>query len=84
MAQIQPVTFPIIGDATELEVTLLPFTTAATTAGVYYRLKTAEGKDCLTGNYYMTEQEFSAWGQDNSYVDDLVANAIGVTIVPEN
>jgi len=84
MAQIQPITFPILGDATELEVTILPFTTAATTAGTYYRLKTAEGKDCLVGNYTLTEDEFAAWGQDNSYVDDIIAGVIGVTIVPQN
>jgi hypothetical protein len=31
----------------------------------------------------MTEQEFADWGQDNSYVDDIVAAFLGVTIVAE-
>lgn len=83
MAQIQPVTFPIVGDATKLEVTMLPFTTSATTAGTFYTLTTDDGKTCLSGNYYMTEQEFADWGQDNSYVDDIVAAELGVTIVAD-
>jgi hypothetical protein len=83
MAQIQPVTFPIVGDATKLEVTILPFSTSATTAGTYYTLATEDGKTCLADNYYLTEEEFAAWGQDNSYIDDIVAAKIGVTIVAE-
>ncbi len=81
MAQIQPITFPIVGDATKLEVTILPFSTSATTAGTFYRLTTDDGKDCLTGNYYMTEEEYAAWGQDNSIVDQYIASSIGVTII---
>lgn len=84
MAQIQPVTFPIIGDAIELKVTVLPFETSASTTDTYYRLTTAEGKDCLVGNYTLTESEFAAWGQDNSYIDGIIAGVIGVTIVPNN
>jgi hypothetical protein len=30
----------------------------------------------------MTEDQFAAWGQDNSVVDGYVAQAIGVVIVP--
>jgi hypothetical protein len=84
MAQIQPLTFPIVGDATRLEVTMQAFKTSATTTDTYYRLTTEDGKDCLTGNYTLTDAEFTAWGQDNSYIDDIIANVIGVTIVPEN
>lgn len=83
MASIQPVVFPIVGTATKLEVTLLPFKTDATTATTYYQLLTDEGKDCVSGNYTMTPEEFAQWGVDNSYVDDIVAANIGVTIIAE-
>jgi len=83
MAQIQPVTFPIVGDATKLEVTILPFTTSATNATTYYTLTTEEGKTCLAGNYQLTDEEFADWGVDNSYIDDIVAAFLGVTIVAE-
>jgi hypothetical protein len=29
----------------------------------------------------MTEEQFAAWGQDNSVVNEYVADAIGVVIV---
>lgn len=83
MAQIQPVVFPIVGTATKLEVTLLPFKTDAITATTYYQLLTEEGKECIVGNYAMTPEEFAAWGVDNSYVDDIVASHIGVVIIGE-
>lgn len=81
MAQIQPVVFPIVGTATKLEVMVMNFKTNATTAGTYYQLLTEEGNECLSGNYTMTPEEFAAWGQDNSVVDDYVAAYLGVTIV---
>ena len=31
----------------------------------------------------MTPEQFAIWGQDNSVVDDYVAEAIGVTIITE-
>lgn len=33
------------------------------------------------GNYTLTEAEFAAWGEDNTWVETCVANAIGVTIL---
>lgn len=83
MAQIQPVTFPIVGEAVTLEVTIAAFKTDATTAGTYYELKKADGTNCIVGNYQMTEAQFAAWGQDNSVIDDYVADFLGLTIVSE-
>lgn len=81
MANIQPVTFPIIGDAVTLSVLVLNFPTSANTCTTFYELLTVDNKSCLQGNYTLTEQEFSNWGQDNSYIDDIIANQIGVTII---
>lgn len=81
MAQIQPITFPIIGTATQLNVLVLNFATDATTCTTYYQLMTEDGKQCAQGNYTLTESEFTAWGDDNSYIDNIIANQIGVTIV---
>lgn len=81
MANIQPITFPIIGDATTLNVLVLNFATDATTCTTYYQLMTDEGKKCAEGNYTLTEEEFTDWGEDNAYIDNLIANHIGVTII---
>lgn len=82
MVNIQPVTFPIVGTATKLSVTVLGFATDALTANTYYRLLTDTGKQCLQGNYELTKQEFATWGIDNSYLDTIVAKHLNVTIVP--
>lgn len=82
MAKIQPITFPLnAGTATEMSVLILNFETSATTCTTYYELKTDEGKVLSNGNYTLTEEEFSEWGNDNTWVEQCVANAIGVTIL---
>lgn len=81
MAAIQPVVFPILGTATQLSVLILNFPTDAVTCTTYYQLLTDDGKQCAQGNYTMTEAEFAAWGDDNAYIDNLIANYIGVTII---
>jgi len=82
MAKIQPIVFPLnAGTATELSVLILQHTTDAVTCGTYYELKTDEGKVLQKDNYYLTEDEFAAWGTDNEWVAECVAKAIGVTIL---
>jgi hypothetical protein len=44
-------------------------------------LLTADGLQLSQGNYTLTEEEFAAWGQDNNYVNQVVAAAIGVTLI---
>ncbi len=86
MAKIQPVIFPLnAGTATEMSVLILNFETSATTCTTYYELKSeateeVAAKVLSNGNYTLTEGEFAAWGEDNSWVETCVANAIGVTI----
>ena len=87
MAKIQPIKFPLNqGTATEMSVLILNFQTDATTCTTYYELKSeateeTPSKVLSNGNYTLTEEEFAAWGFDNEYVAECVANAIGVTII---
>lgn len=81
MIQIQPITFPIKGTATQMSVLVLNFETNATTATTYWQLFTEDNTQVLDGNYTMTEEQFAAWGQDNNVVNEYVADAIGVTII---
>ena len=79
---IQPVVFPLNeGTATRLTVLVLNFPTDAITATTYYQLLTEEGTQLRQGNYTMTEEEFAQWGTDNSYVNQCVADAIGVVLI---
>jgi hypothetical protein len=87
MAKIQPITFPLnAGIATEMSVLILNFETSATTCTTYYELKSESteevpAKVLSNGNYTLTEEEFAAWGLDNEWVAECVANAIGVVIL---
>jgi hypothetical protein len=81
MIQIQPITFPIKGTATQMSVLVLNFATNATTATTYWQLYDENGTGLLDGNYTMTEEQFAAWGTDNNIVNKYVADAIGVTII---
>jgi hypothetical protein len=84
MAKIQPIVFPLNqGTATEMSVLILNFQTDATTCTTYYELKSEEGAVLTNGNYTLTEEEFAAWGLDNAWVTECVAQAIGVTIIQE-
>lgn len=82
MSTIEPVIFPIYGEATVLNVTVFSFPTDATTTNTTWTLNTSSGVQCAVGNYMLTPEQFAAWGQDNSVVDQYVAEAIGVVIVP--
>lgn len=96
MAKITPVEFPLNeGTANVLFVKSLEFESTATNCTLYYELRqvsefSAEEnvpplvKTLRVGNVHMTEEAFAAWGQDNSYLDDYVADYLGVTIVSES
>lgn len=83
MTKIEPVVFPILGTATKLAVTVLNFATNAKSCNTYYVLSTEDDKKVTDGNYQLTEAQFTAWGADNSYVDNAVAAFLGVVIIPQ-
>jgi len=79
---IEPIEYPLnAGTATQMSVLVLNFTTEATTCTTYWQLLTADGKVVADDNYTLTEEEFAAWGLDNNYVNEVVAAAIGVTLI---
>jgi hypothetical protein len=79
---IEPIVYPLnAGTATQMSVLILNFTTEATTCTTYWQLLSEDGLQLSQGNYTLTEEEFAAWGQDNNYVNQVVAAAIGVTLI---
>lgn len=79
---IEPVVFPLNeGTATRMTVLVLNFATDAVTATTYWQLLTEEGKQLSQGNYTLTEEEFANWGENNNFVNECVANAIGVVLI---
>ena len=79
---IEPIVYPLnAGTATQMSVLVLNFTTEATTCTTYWQLLTEDGKVVADDNYTLTPEEFAAWGTDNNYVNQVVAAAIGVTLI---
>jgi hypothetical protein len=79
---IEPVLFPLNqGTATRMTVLVLNFATDATTATTYWQLLTEEGKQLAQDNYTLTAEEFANWGENNNFVNECVANAIGVVLI---
>ena len=81
MAQIEPISFPFTGEAIKLKVLILNFTTDAATCTTYNELLTEEGVLCTSWNYTLSDDEFTAWGTDNTWVEQCVANDKGITII---
>ena len=81
MAQIQPISFPFVGEATKLKDLILNFETTATTCTTYNELLTEDDKMCANWNYTLTDEEFADWGTDNSWVEQCVANNKGIIIL---
>jgi hypothetical protein len=80
MTTITPITFPILGLATKLDLIVLNFSMAATTADFYYCLYSEDDKKITDGNISMTESEFAQWGADNSYCISWACQKLGLQI----
>jgi hypothetical protein len=79
---IKPIPYPLNeGTATFMSVLVLNFATDATTATTYWQLLTEDGKVLSQDNYTLTEEQFQAWGVDNSVVNEYVAEYLGVVIL---
>jgi hypothetical protein len=84
MAKIQPIEVPHVGIGTTLEVTILPFKTSDVTATTYNRILSDDNVEVVPSwNYTLTDEQYAAWGEENSVVDDYVAADKGLVIVPE-
>jgi len=79
--QIEPINFPFIGIATILNVVVLSFDTQSTTCTTSNQLLTDDGVICMSWKYTLTDEEYDNWGQDNSYIESVVANEKGIVIL---
>lgn len=91
--EILPVTVPIKGDGTFLEVRSLGFPLNPTSVTWYYAIRkevtvevegtptTVPGETVLEGNLTMNRAAYDLWSNDDSYVFDWAAAELGLTIV---
>ena len=73
-------------EANLLKVTVLPFLTSATNCGTFYELfskttnENGETKfeKLAEGNYYLTDDEYNLWSDDNKIIEDAVLNHLSL------
>lgn len=85
-----PVGFPA-KQAELISIRLLPFQTTDLSCSIYYQLfsKTTttveDAEDTISteqlaeGNLHLSEDEFAAWDNTMTYVEDLIINKLGLT-----
>ena len=96
MAKVQPVEVALLGTINNLTVKYLTGDAEDTTTTLYYELgertevvndvnpqitDSVTVKVISNGNYHMTEAEYAAWGEDNTYLLTLVASHLGLTLI---
>ena len=91
--EIAPVTVPIKGDGTFLEVRSIGFPLNPSHVSWYYAIRKAividvegtltsvPGETVLEGNLSMDRATYDLWSNDDSYVFDWAAAELGLTIV---
>jgi hypothetical protein len=64
--------------ANQVVVKVEAFYTNAKTANVFYAVQNKECEELLSGTYEMTEEEYNGWEGDNTYVEDIILNYLGL------
>ena len=77
--KIEPVQIGIGKIADSIGVRVLTFKTTDLTCQLYYSVFNADKKQIDEGNLDVNEQEFSLWGQDNIYIENLALEKLNLT-----
>lgn len=65
--------------ATQLLIRTLPFDLYPTTIGLYYEVLTEENEVLANGNLELNEDQVSEWGTDDTVVEKIVLEHLGLT-----
>ena len=77
--KIKPVQIGIDKVADSISVTVLSFKTTDKTCQLYYQVYDNYKKQIDEGNLSLTQAEFTAWGETNKYIEDLVLAKLNLT-----
>jgi len=61
-------------DGVKLLARILPFETNSKNCSTYYEVQSEVGEVLVNGNYQLTEDEFSLWGEEMEYIENLLLN----------
>ena len=77
--KINPVQIGINKVADSINVTVLSFKTTDKKCQLYYQVFNSIKKKIDEDNLWLTESEFTAWSDDNKYIENLALNKLGLT-----
>jgi hypothetical protein len=86
MTSIQPVAFPLnLGTANKISITLSASTSDSGANIVYSLVDTSTDvlKRLAMGQYNITEEQFTDHGNDKEWIENYVADQLGVTLIVE-
>jgi hypothetical protein len=65
-------------EATGIEIAVITFKTDAVTALTFWQLFAEDNELLSKGNYELTPEQYEAWGDDNTLVENSVLSALGL------
>jgi hypothetical protein len=79
MIQIKPIQvgFPT-KEAKTINIRVGSFSTDAIICPVFWELLSEKEEILASGNIRLTEEQFTQWSSDNSYIDDIVLTTLGL------
>lgn len=77
--KIQPVTIGIEKVADSISVSVMTFKTTDKICQLYFELFDEAKVNIDRGNLQLTEDEFTQWGDNNKYIEDLALTKLNLT-----
>jgi hypothetical protein len=54
--------------------------TRVNTCSVYYEVRTSDNETIANGNMQLTSEQYDAWSDDNSFIENIVLQNLGLTL----
>jgi hypothetical protein len=85
MIEIEPIQLGLpVQEGIKILIRPLIGSTTDVTCNVYYEVLSSENRNLANGYFLVDEENYAAWGADNTFIEDLVLNKLGLTrkIIP--
>jgi hypothetical protein len=79
MIQIQPISLGLPPqEGVKIQIRPLIGSTTDVTCELYYEVLSAENKNLAYVNVILNEEEYAAWGSDNTFIENIVLQTLGL------
>lgn len=79
MIQIKPIKLGLpTKEGVNLLVRILSFETTSVTAQLYWEVQDLECNMLANENIQLSEEQYCNWGDDNTYLEDIVLKELGI------